>query len=173
MKTRHLPHYIDVIQLAAKNMHLTGKLKLVDMSRLVKSLPPQKEQTSVDVNLVFGKDEQGLYYMQGDWQVDLSLICQRCMQPMNYLLQEKLSLSPVINDVEAKNLPMYYDPLLVTEEHVALLTTIEDELLLNLPLVTLHDAKDCEVKLPEKYKQEDIVQTQKPNPFAVLNKLKH
>ena len=97
------------------------------------------------------------------------LPCQRCLEPVSYSVTAHIDVALVWNEDQAKALPGRLDPWLVGEERMVLTDLIEEELLLAMPLVALHDP--CPTALPqdrgepEKHENAD-------NPFAVLAKLK-
>ena len=81
----------------------------------------------------------------------------------------------VWSEDQAKALPADLDPLLVTEERLSLAELLEEELLLALPLVALHDECPRPASTgsePEPEGDPDDTQTNPDNPFAVLARLK-
>ena len=104
------------------------------------------------------------------------MTCQRCMQPMSYTLQTQLNLALIKDDAQADALADEFEPLLLEAEEMNLPTVIEDELLLALPLVLVHE-HDCSDFLQQQAQQqiEDAAkaaeQKVKSNPFAVLKDL--
>lgn len=54
--------------------------------------------------------------------------------------------SPVRNDEQAEALPEAYEPIEVNEfGEIDLLALVEDEIILALPVVPVHDSEHCEV----------------------------
>ena len=70
----------------------------------------------------------------------------------------------------AKNLPRYYDPLIVAGDDLELFPMVEEELILSLPIVPYHD--DCSVQTSFGDVATTDNETDKPNPFSVLASLK-
>ncbi|HVV68913.1 MAG TPA: YceD family protein [Gammaproteobacteria bacterium] len=136
-----LPKYIQPMRMAEQGYILKGHLELSQFTRLADLLADIKGQVSVD--LTCGQDQEGLRYIQGNLETTLHLECQRCLKSMDYFLQVAVSLSPVFNEAAGNNLPSRYEPLLLTEDKCELLTLIEDELLLALPLVPKHEPEQC------------------------------
>lgn len=163
-KTR-LPKQIDPLRLADRHTHLEGYLALAEMTRLASVVHSAAGDAAAVLN--FGIDEQGRRYIRGQVTAEVALICQRCMQPFNYKLTSRLALSPVADEAAASTLPDNYEPLIVTGEIVALADLVEDDLILALPLVSIHEPAECAVKMISS-KQE----AEKANPFAVLRSLK-
>jgi len=104
----------------------------------------QDGKGEVGVSLHFDKDEVGQPRVMGRLAAILQLQCQRCMQAMDM---------PVSVDVH--------------------LGIVEDELILALPLVALHEMKDCPAADAQVGQDEqNKVSPQRENPFAVLAELK-
>jgi uncharacterized protein len=76
--------------------------------------------------------------------------------------------------VEAERLPLRYEPYLVEESPLLLRDVVEDELLLALPNVPMHDEKDCPASewLVAQHQDTHSQQDEDENPFSILNKLK-
>jgi uncharacterized protein len=151
--------------MAKGGLSLQGSLSFTGMDRLLDSI--KNPNGEVWLELKFGVDERNTFYLKGYIKTQVELVCQRCLQNVMYKTESQFLLSPVHNDEEVKTLASCYEPLLVTGE-ILLKTMIEDEILLSLPLIPLHDPSVCEVKLEpiesKKYK---------PNhPFAKLAELK-
>ena len=76
----------------------------------------------------------------------LHLICQRCLQDCAVELDERRRFVLVSSETEADDYPMEdeeQEPL-VASQHFNLLETIEDEVLLSLPLIPKHPEGFCE-----------------------------
>ena len=166
-----LPKEIDPFRLAQNGLKLEGQLPLAEMPRLAKSL--HSNDGVVTVKMAFDIDEIGTPYMHGEFKTSVSVICERCMQPMTLDLDVDCLLAMIIGERKSEGLAEQYDPwVLENSDPVLLSAIIEDELILSLPLVPRHD----EVCLPDEawsVGDEDIVELDKPvSPFAVLAKLK-
>jgi len=76
----------------------------------------------------------------------LQLVCQRCLQDCTVDLDEKRRFVLLATEAEADDYPMEdeeQEPL-VASQHFNLLETIEDEVLLSLPLIPKHPEGFCE-----------------------------
>lgn len=168
MAETQLPQQINILREIEQASSLQGEAKVKDMSRLLSSL--SDDSGNVEIDFHFGKDKDNIKFLKGHIHGVLKLICQRCLQPMDYVIDDEICLSPVLSDGQAKALPDHYEALLVNREGQKLLPIIEDELILRLPIVALHDTDECHanIKVTEPAKSE-----QKDNPFArELSKLK-
>jgi len=152
---------------------MVGKVEIGALKRLL----PLLESTtgSIDVELEFNIDEGGIRYLHGKLNTNLALRCQRCLEVMDYPLQNEFRLALVRSDSEAERLPEQYEPLLVETTPVHMLDMIEDEILLAVPHIPLHDESLCSIK--QFSDENELIEQQadksvKANPFAVLEKLK-
>jgi DUF177 domain-containing protein len=137
-----LPHHIQPKRLAEQRKTLQGSLNLKLFQRLAGLI--SNLVGTVNVQLEFGQDEQGLSFVRGQADTILPMQCQRCMGAMDWPLKISISLSPVFSETASKELPECYEPLLLQEDKIGLVDLIEEELLLNLPLVPKHE-KNCHV----------------------------
>ena len=111
--------------------------------------------------------------MKGKVQIDIELECQRCNEPYKQTLECEFTYSPVANWDQADDLPEIYEPIEFNEfGEIDLIGTVEDELILALPLVPMHSSEHCEVSAQEQVLANCLKNWQKPNPFAVLANLK-
>lgn len=168
MSEKFIPEHIDPFRFAEQNLSLEGVVKIVDMHRLSASLSPHNDP--VAVTLKFGVDEQGITFLKGHLETKLTLQCQRCMDPYIYEIMSDFVLGIVKTLEEADALPEGYEPALAKEGQLALRELIEDELILNLPIIPRHEPEDCKVKLP--LADAGWEQGKGENPFHVLESLK-
>lgn len=168
---KFIPEYVDPYRLAEQNLHLDGLVKLVDMHRLKSSCLSVGEDENVSVNLHFGIDEQKLPYIKGHLKANLGLQCQRCLERLTYEIISDFALGIVKSLDEEKALPDQYEPAMVHEGQLALRELIEDELILNLPIIPRHEPEVCHVQLP--HADAGWKESESENPFKVLQSLKH
>ena len=106
----------------------------------------------------------------------LHLVCQRCLQECAMDLMETRQFFFVANESEAEAYPMEDDQLepLVASQQFDLLETIEDEILLSLPLITKHPEGVCEAHALTLGVSEDgsDVSEKRENPFNILKSMK-
>ncbi len=170
MSKAPLPNRIEPRRSAENGVTLEGDVALNQLDRLVGSLVDS--EGAVDVSLQFGVDEDRVRHLVGQADVTVQMQCQRCLEAVAVHLNAELALGMVYSDEAARALPKRYDPLLISEdEKLDIYQLIEDELLLNLPLIAHHD--DCVVKTS--YGDEAVEESAKAdqnNPFSVLAQLK-
>ncbi|MFB3101146.1 MAG: YceD family protein [Gammaproteobacteria bacterium] len=167
-----LPETIDPMRLAKTGKELSGSYDLCQFNR-VNTLLEDNSKGKVSFKLEFSRDDKNqLFSIVGGLETTLDQICQRCMQPMQHQLSAMIRMAIVSNEVEAEMLPAEFEAYIDTGVPVNLQGFIEDELLLALPLVSLHEiSQDEEQECPaaNKFKHEQRV---KENPFAKLKEFK-
>lgn len=164
-----LPVQVDPYRLAEQGLEYDGVLPLRQMKRLSPLLADNTGEATV--RLRFGVDDMGVHYLQGAIRVDLKLECQRCLEPMSWPVESELALGFVASTAEADQLPGGYDPYIVESVPLALIDMIEDELLLALPQIPMHDIEQCPAQeYVEPEEQQD--KAGQDNPFQVLADLK-
>lgn len=168
MSEKFIPEHIDPFRYAEQSLALDGSVKIADMQRLSANVLASNDK--VDVNLQFGVDEQGITFLKGHLNTKLTLQCQRCMEPYVYEIMSDFALGIVNTLDEANALPDQYEPALAKEGSLALRELIEDEIILNLPIIPRHEPEDCKVKLP--LHDTGWEQGKGENPFHVLKSLK-
>jgi uncharacterized protein len=163
MKTGKLPNTIDPILLAKKQASLQGELSMADMARL-----PIKTAQFANILVEFGQDEGRTYYIKGRIDAVIPLICERCNQEMAYKMKESFALRPVLSDNRSvKQGDTGYEPLVTNGELVDLRELIEDELLLNIPVVPKHEDENC-LTSDFLVVEDEFEHTVKDNPFKGL-----
>ena len=147
-----------------------GDIPLSDLDRLCEQL--LGSEGVVELQLSFGSDDQGFTTITGSASTKVSLTCQRCMDKMMFDLSTDISLALVVDDDAVNELPDRYEPILVEKAgFMPLKSLVEDDLILALPIVAYHDS-DCGF-VDEDATQEEEAEVSKPNPFSVLEVLKH
>lgn len=141
-----LPEKIDPVKFARTQTVLSGELKLSTCPRLQAAC--DQGDALARVNLAFQNVDRR-YLIIGALDAPVQSICQRCGDPVSLRLQVDVSLCAIVSESQAKSLPAEYDPLVTGGEPVLLTTLVEDELLLSLPMVTMHEAGGCQVDFPE------------------------
>lgn len=170
MSKESLPEKINPFRFAENALRLQGFYLIKDLSRLTPSL--SNDEGEVQIDLTFGVDRQGIRYMKGHLETQLNLQCQRCMQPFIYGIMCDFTFGVVRTEEEAEMLPKQYDPIVVSKEALLLLDMVEDELIINLPLIPMHPPEACKIKLPLKAKLESGSDDGRNNPFKVIESLR-
>ncbi len=119
--------------------------------------------------------EAGLHVVVGQLQAALDMQCQRCLRPAVITVDRRFRLVMVRSDLEAARLQADHEILEIEGETLLIRNLIEDELLLSVPLVPMHDdAAHCDAAMldwldahPDKEATHGS-----QSPFAVLKDLK-
>ena len=176
MQKQKIPVTLDVKKAAIHGTRYEGYIVFAQLKRLTQLCV--SGLGDVDVVIETGFDPQGLCFLKGQAKATVTVICQRCNENMIIDLTADFAFSPVsANYVEDEEepFPERYDPIVVNEfGEVNLTEMIEDELILDIPLIAKHDEQDCpaaKMQMTWGEIDEQVVE-QKPNPFAVLKELK-
>jgi uncharacterized protein len=165
-----LPQSVQPERLAEIGAVLQGSVGLSSMARLAGLL--HDTDGSAEVELAFGVDEQGIKYARGRIRAALHLICQRCLQPLTYPIDIEMALG-IVRPEEAARLPENYEPLLLEDSAIDVTKTVEDELLLGMPIVPMHPIEECRVdrETIDTEEQGPRAEGGKRRPFAGLAEL--
>jgi len=169
MSVTSLPAAIEPFKWADRTTQVVVDVPLVKFSRLTTDLV--HTNGSVKLNCQFERDAQHVAYLRGEASTVVTLICQRCLEPMELLVHATIDLALLHKEEHAERLPEDADYLVVEEQDVVLAEIIEDELLLNIPFTPMHD--DCDSLSFEQPEEETVaIEPVKENPFLVLAALK-
>lgn len=167
---------LDAKAFAEEAARLDGRAPLSDFTRLL----AETQGRGAEVPLAWsahGEIRNPRHLHPEVWlhlraQVVLPLACQRCLEPVDtpvtidrsfrFVADESIAES---EDDEAE------EDLLALSREFDLLALIEDEVLMDMPLVPRHEV--CPREVPLEAADPDFEQAgERPNPFAVLGKLK-
>lgn len=172
-----LPDRLDASKVFRQNVTLEGSLSLSGLSRLSEYLADG--QGTIVVKLTFDKDEAGYRRIHGVVRADVNVECQRCLLPMTLRLEEPVVLALVASEETARQLPKNVDPWLMApdDETLVLADIIEDQLILAMPIVSLHSECDADSAVRQKLEELQGASDEAPddpskNPFAMLASLK-
>ena len=132
---------ISLGRFAQHGMTLQGELLISDCCQLGDTL--LNDNSSVTFTLGFSLDERGFVLIQGSIAASLPLLCQRCCKPMTFALQTYPRLTVVESDDQATRVIADSDPLVIGEGPLLLKTIIEEELVLNMPMIPRHEQGEC------------------------------
>jgi len=165
-----IPPHIDPRKLADRAASLQGELSLSQLQRLAESL--EDDQGVVRASFAFGRDEQRTVVIHSQLDVDVKMVCQRCLEPVVLPIHSECDYAVVNEGASSQHLPKGYDVLEVGEDPLDLLALVEDELLLALPIVPLHDPEICQPPVGPDEPEPSEDEVTRSNPFSVLAQLK-
>lgn len=172
MQTVKIPVSIDPFRTAQRPVTYAGVILGKQLKRLNDLCAGDCSDVSVSVEC--GVDLQGIVYLKGKAVAELTLICQRCMTQLITKVTVEFCFSPCRTKTEIDELPDAYDPIECDEiGEIRLQQLIEDELIVSMPIIPMHENENCHLGTKDiavgKIK---AAQQARPNPFAVLKKLK-
>lgn len=180
MKIEFNPLKLDVTAFAREQGVLSGEWPLLDLHRLQLSLapdvqanaaPPVRWQVRGDIRPVLGGAHQTWLHLEAS--AVLPMQCQRCLQAVDHPLHVQCSVRFVADEELAARLDAECeDDVLVISHNFDLREWVEDELILELPLIPRHAV--CPQPLPV---ASELLAADAPvervQPFAVLAALKN
>ena len=168
-------HSLDIKAFAKAQMQLEGDIPMAEFERLAEDcLGELVGQVSWSAQGATLKDPKGqdAIWLHLEAQATAPLTCQRCMHPVPVALMIEQDFRFVADEATAlAEDDASEEDLLVLEDSFDLIALIEDELLMSLPLVPMHEACLSE-QAPTSAEEDAILAEVKPNPFAVLASLK-
>jgi uncharacterized protein len=172
--SKRFPNRLDPWHFADLGREISGSLLLRDLVRLRDCL--LDTDGKVCFELRFSRDRRRYARVDGAIQTQVSLECQRCLGKLVFPIEKQFSVAFVQGIDEAERLPETLEPCLVEEGRVNLQELIEDEILLALPQVPLHDVNVCQQPrsaFSEEIAFESISDEQEADhPFSILERLK-
>lgn len=173
MRTQPLPRQVDARKLAAAGTEIRASERVSEFPRFVAGL--LSDLGDVAVELHFHVDRQGLHRLDGHVLTEVSVTCQRCMQPMSLTLDSAFHVGLVWGESQLQTLPRELESVVMDSDTLDVLPLVEDELIVAMPIVAFHDEADCEGAASVQFPPPQEAQgndEQRENPFAVLEKLK-
>lgn len=179
MSNAPLPSWVDARKLAARQAEIRAEFSVSSLPRVLDLLA--NDTGTVGVELRFFTDDAGVRRLDGHIRARVQVVCQRCLEPMPLALDVNFALGMVWSEQDAKRLSAALEPLIVDEEGLDPADIVSEELILAMPFVSYHPEGQCSPRseyLPRDAQQgapalESPAQdTQRDNPFSVLEKLK-
>lgn len=165
-----IPPHVDPRKFADRAASLQGELQLSELKRLVE--PLEDDKGAVRASFEFGRDEQRTVVIHSELDVEVTMICQRCLEPVVLPIHSECVYAVVNEGANTEHLPKGYDVLEVGEDPLDLLALVEEELLLALPIVPLHDIDICQPPAGADEPEPSEDEVTRSNPFSVLAQLK-
>lgn len=174
------PARIDVAAFTKARARLEDRLSLAALDRLSSSTQPPADGAAPAIEWsaqglwtqAVGRAPEMRLHLVARGTVHLT--CQRCLQPVAQVLEVDRTILFVAGEDKAAQLDEELDEdVLALPRWLDLVTLIEDELILALPIVPMHEA--CPQPLAfdgEAGADPDDGEPERPNPFAALAALK-
>ena len=167
------PDRLDIKAFTQAGARLSGHDALLQYQRLAQEAqglhPDLQVDWSADGQLRTSYGMAGQSWLQVHAQATVPMLCQRCLRPVDVSLTIDRAFRFVADEKTAEELDNdSEEDLLVFSREFNLRELIEDELLMELPVVPRHEV--CPETLPMQASDVDFEQAMadKPNPFAAL-----
>jgi uncharacterized protein len=100
------------------------------------------------------------------------LVCQRCLGALEIGLDAATEVGLIVIEADASRVPEELEPMLAPEGRISVGELVEEELLLTLPIVPLHEEVDaCHVAPAAPLADDDGRELETQKPFAQLAEL--
>ena len=166
-----LPETVNFTRQVELNRTIEGVYPISKLTRLSEIL--LSNEGFVTARLEFGQCV-GFACLKGRVSATLSVECQRCLQPMQIEVKGGFKFALVNSEDEFEFLPEELEPYLIEGEEQSIIELTEDELLLSLPMVTVHEEACSGYMSKQNRKMEAAIKAEKEasHPFAALKALK-
>lgn len=171
------PQHLDVVSFARDAVGLKGEGVLADWPRLAEEqfgtvLPAGPVFWALQGRLIPQSGGPDQIWMDLTASVALPMQCQRCLTPVLETVVAERSFRFVADEATAAALDdEAEEDILVISRDFDAFSLIEDELILSLPLVPLHEA--CPQAVTMSVADPEFEEAgERPNPFGVLASLK-
>ena len=165
-----IPSHVDPRKLADRAAILEGELSIASLPRLGEQLADNAGV--VRAKFVFEREERRVAVIRCELDAEVKMVCQRCLELAVMPVHVESAFQVVREGASDSAVPKGYEALEVGEELLDLLTLAEDELLLALPIVPLHDRENCQQLAGYDEPDQSQSEVKRSNPFDVLAQLK-
>ena len=152
-----------------RNGYFEGEIALSELGRLAELLhlvESDLEGRKITLKFEFVRNEYEISMLVGHLETSLQLECQRCLKAME--LPMTLDFNLMIDASDQLVSEASVDTLYSDDGFIDIVEVVEDELILAIPLVAMHEDTACN----ENWQVSESETAIKDNPFAVLQQLK-
>ena len=157
--------FLDVEELASQRANLAGFVDPVSMPRLLEVVTTAPSPIAYRIEFIW--DASGRPKVIGRVEGMLPLICQRCLEKLDWYFDTRFETLVIGNEHEETN---GRDAAVCSGGRFELEPMIEDELLLALPNAPVHARGSCEA--PPIRATSDQPSSRPGNPFSALHALR-
>jgi len=177
MKTNFDLTQLDILMFAKNASELAGDFTLDQFPRLkaedVRETPNAQVSWTLKGEEIKTQDGENQIWLHLKANSQITLTCQRCLAPAIFDLEVLRDFRFVATEEVALELDNENEEdLLVLDRKFNSLELIEDELIMNLPIVPRHPSCHNAYLASLAAENEQSTEFQRPNPFAVLEQLK-
>jgi uncharacterized protein len=154
----------DVDRLADRQADIAFEIPLSRLPRVQAQIAGAKGTVR---GVAHFRREAGFRVAEVELDGEAQLICQRCLAPMTWPLASETRVAIVANEKDADGIPQELETVYAPDDRIRVADLVEEELLLTLPLVPLHEsAEECQAvqdEVPTKAEEAaPAPETQKP-----------
>lgn len=170
-----LPETLDFVRQVELNRTIEGVYPISKLARLSEALLSNEGYITAKLEFT---SSVGFASLKGSVSAKLLIECQRCLDPVETELSGRFKFALVSSEEEIELLPGEFEPYMLEGEEQSVIDLIEDELLLCMPMVTIHedDCSDYMMKQNRAIKAEikaaKDAEREAKNPFSALKALK-
>jgi uncharacterized protein len=168
-----LPEFVDPWLLAQRGRVISGEWELAKLPRMTEVLVDTGGEVRFEFEFI--KAAKNRARIKGYVRAGLVLECQRCLEMVMLPVDSNLDLIVIQVPAEAESIPEECEPVLAKDGRLRVLDLIEEELLLAIPQVPMHEPGICSMSnsgADEGVQKGDRDESERVNPFAVLSSLK-
>jgi uncharacterized protein len=156
---------LDIDRLADGEADLDFSVPVAELPRLRSRL--EGVGGLVDGSVHFTR-EAGFAVAELDLRGTATLQCQRCMEKMEVPVETRSRVALIPTEADVSRVPEDLEPMLAPGGRIGIRQIVEEELMLSLPIVPLHeDASDCASAGPKSEPEPQTTQ----RPFEQLQEL--
>lgn len=160
--------YIDTLNLSGGPKTVHGKVLCAELTRLVQDLPAQGD-LAITWSLSASLDKLNRRMLDVRAQGSVMLECQRCMKPFVWPVDISNTVEVVADEAQLEDDDDADGPdRILCSGRLDALGLVEDELILSIPYVPMHDVCPDTLELSAG----EPIPESRPSPFAVLGELK-
>jgi uncharacterized protein len=127
---------VDALPLAARGATLKREFRLIDLPRLSEWANDENARASLSVQFHLVDERVSV---AGNASATLRLVCQRCLEPVQLQVEDEFHVVLVTTEKEMEQLPPEQDAVVANISRFEPSWLLEEQLLLAMPLVPLHD----------------------------------
>ena len=159
---------LDIDPLADGQADIDFAIPLAEFPRL----SPQLAHTKGDVRgAVHFSRKAGFPVADVEVQGSLELTCQRCFGSLSVPIDQQERVAMVADAAEADRVPAGLETILAPDHRISIRDLVEEELLLAIPIVPLHEPEECEAEPAAELLEGETPAEEVQRPFERLGEL--
>ena len=131
----------EIEALGARQACFRGEFTVTQMRRLAAHLC--SENGSVTADFTFSTKTSGYVGIEIEIRSNLGATCQRCLEPLELEMSERVEYGVVVDESAAGLLPEGVEPVVLDGDRLMPLQLVEDELIVAVPMVPKHASEQC------------------------------